>query len=189
MTRLRFSIASLLGLVLFLAVSLAALREATDVWDSAIVTGTLGLLLASVPLAVHRTERRRAFWLGFALFGWVALVASLVPPVESRLLTTKLLAYLDSKMPGRNTVEILMPDPFDAMEMLPTNPVGQKLVVPSLELAIAIQPFVPAPSMGTSQNFIRIGHLLIALLLAWLGGKVSTLLYVRSKAESDCGGG
>ena len=53
----RFSIANLLGLVLFLAVGLAALREATDLWDSAVFTGTLALLLVSILLAVHRTER------------------------------------------------------------------------------------------------------------------------------------
>ena len=59
-------------------------------------------LLISILLAVHRTESRRAFWLGFALFGWCYLALSLVPSIESRFLTTKALAYLDSKVPGRS---------------------------------------------------------------------------------------
>jgi hypothetical protein len=82
--------------VLFLAVALAALREANDIWHSAVFTGTLAILLVAVAVlsAAHRTERSRAFWIGFAVFGWVRLVASLVPPIEPRLLTTKLLAYL-----------------------------------------------------------------------------------------------
>src|SRR4051794_40629852 len=61
----RFTIANLLGLVLFVAVSFAALRQADNLWDSTAFSLTLGLLLASVLLAIHRTEGRRAFWLGF----------------------------------------------------------------------------------------------------------------------------
>src|SRR3954469_1750576 len=97
----RFTIASLLGLVCFVAVAFAALRRADGLWDSALFTLTLGILLASVLLAVHRTDRRRAYWLGFALFGWTYLGASLIPPVEARLLTSTGLEYLEARLPGR----------------------------------------------------------------------------------------
>ena len=103
MRRIRFTIASLLMLVLFVAVGFAALRESNDLWDSGVLTVTLAALLISILLAVHRTESRRAFWLGFAFFGWIYLVLSLVPSIESRLMTTKGLAYLDSKVPGRSS--------------------------------------------------------------------------------------
>src|SRR5215472_6201067 len=102
MSRIRFTIASLLVVVLVVAVGFAALREASDLWDSGAFTLTLVVLLVSILLAVHRTESRRAFWLGFALFGWAYLGLSLVPSIEPRLLTTKALAYLDSKVPGRS---------------------------------------------------------------------------------------
>jgi hypothetical protein len=65
----RFNIAGILGAILFLALGFAALREAEDLWDSGLFSLTLGLLLAAVLLAVHRTEARRAFGIGFALFG------------------------------------------------------------------------------------------------------------------------
>ena len=103
MRRIRFTIASLLVVVLFIGVGFAALRESNDLWDSGVFTLTLGVLLISILLAVHRTESRRAFWLGFALFGWIYLGLSLVPSIESRLITTKALAYLDSKVPGRSS--------------------------------------------------------------------------------------
>ena len=79
MRRIRFTIASLLGVVLFVAVAFAALRAATDAWDSGVFGLTLGLLLTSVLLAVHRAGGRRAYWLGFALFGGTYLGASLIP--------------------------------------------------------------------------------------------------------------
>ena len=101
MRKLRFNIASLLVIILVLGIGFAALRESSDLWESGIFTMTLGILLISILLAVHRSESTRAFWLGFALFGWAYMGLTLMPPVESRLITTKALAYLDSKVPGR----------------------------------------------------------------------------------------
>src|SRR5207248_4578990 len=95
----RFTIAGLLVVILFVAVAIAALRAATAAWDSGVFGVTLAILLAAVLLAVHRAGRQRAYWLGFALFGWTYLVASLIPPIEARLPSTKGLAYLDSKVP------------------------------------------------------------------------------------------
>jgi di/tricarboxylate transporter len=92
MRHIRFSIASLLVVVLFVAVGFAALREASDLWDSGVFTLTFAALLISILLSVHRTESRRAFWIGFALFGWTYLWFSLVPSIESRLMTRKALA-------------------------------------------------------------------------------------------------
>jgi hypothetical protein len=98
MRRFRFRLGTLVILVLFFGVGLAALRESNEIWDSSIFTVTLGVLLTSILLAIHRAEKRRAFWLGFALFGSAYSGLSLVPSIESRLITTTALAYLDSKM-------------------------------------------------------------------------------------------
>jgi hypothetical protein len=189
MSRLRFSIASLLGLVLFLGVALAAIRQATGLWDSAVFTTTFGLLLVSVLLAVHCKEHRRAFWLGFALFGWVALMASLVPPVESRLITTKLLAYLDSELMGRDTRtrltlylrEIAMAQDALAERLAtPADSGGASQVPITLKANVWARRLIGGGS-GTSENFMRIGHSLIALVLAWVGGHLSRYLYVRNQ--------
>src|SRR5262245_13920167 len=110
MRRIRFTIGRLLVLVVGLAVALAALREATEIWDSGVFTATLGLLTASVLRAVHRSDRKRAFWLGFALFGWSYQIASLLPPIGPRLLTTKALVYLDSKVPRTTPVGLAFAD-------------------------------------------------------------------------------
>jgi hypothetical protein len=100
MRKLRFNIANLLVIILVLGVGFAALRESSALWESGIFTVTLGILLLSILLAVHRSESKRAFWLGFALFGWAYMGLALVPSIESRLITNKALAYLDSKVLG-----------------------------------------------------------------------------------------
>ena len=51
MRRIRFTIASLLVVVLFVAVGFAALRESSDLWASGIFTVTLAALLTSILLA------------------------------------------------------------------------------------------------------------------------------------------
>ncbi len=81
MRRIRFNIASLLVVVLILGIGFAALRESSDLWDGGIFSLTLGVLLVSILLAIHRGDARRAFWLGFALFGGGYLVLSLVPSI------------------------------------------------------------------------------------------------------------
>jgi cbb3-type cytochrome oxidase subunit 3 len=107
MRRFRFDIGTLVILVLVLGVSFAALRESNDIWDSSIFTLTLGVMLISILLAVHRTEKRRAFWLGFALFGAAYLGLSLVPSIEPRLITTTALTYIDSMVPRSSRSRIL----------------------------------------------------------------------------------
>ena len=102
MRRFRFHLGTLVILVLLLGVGFAALRESNEIWDSSIFSVTLVLLLVSILLAVHRHESKRAFWLGFALFGSAYLGLSLVPSIESRLITTRGLACFDSEMLRRS---------------------------------------------------------------------------------------
>ncbi len=60
MRRFRFHLGTLVILVLLLGVGFAALRESDETWDSIIFSLTLGVLLISILLAIHRTEKRRS---------------------------------------------------------------------------------------------------------------------------------
>src|SRR4051794_19981172 len=99
MRRPRITIASLLGIVAFVGVAIAALREPTDAWDATLLGLTVLVLLASALLAVHRRGGGGAFWRGFALLGWAYLVASLAPPVEIRLPTRRGFDLVGSILP------------------------------------------------------------------------------------------
>lgn len=194
MRHIRFSIANLLVVVLFVAVGFAALRESSDLWESVVFTLALAALLASILLAVHRTESRRAFWLGFALFGWITLGLSLIPSIESRLLSTKALAYLDSKVPGRPQGGFTVR--FSAMNsVVPINQV-QAVAFTSNgnQLAASSQGVVKLWDLGTgrllggwsgsTENFIRLGHSLFALLAGWFGGLLSRRLHARNRESA-----
>jgi hypothetical protein len=103
----QFSIRGLLWAVTFLAVGIAALINANGLWQGAIWGLVLYGLTAAILLAVYRREQTRAFWLGFAVFGWLYLalfLTSLGPaqlqfwtradPLKHEDLITTRLAYL-----------------------------------------------------------------------------------------------
>jgi hypothetical protein len=191
MRRFSFHIGTLVILVLVLGVGFAALRESNDTWDSSIFSITLGALLLSILLAIHRTEKRRAFWLGFALFGTAYLALTLVRSVEPRLITTKTLAYLESKVPGRSVTSIVV----SSLRIRGTASGAFGNDIQNLKLAAdgnqvvglwdATTSKLLGGWSGTSENFIRIGHSLFVLLVGWIGGQLSRHLSRSSRPAEN----
>jgi hypothetical protein len=191
MRRIRFHIGTLLGIVLILGIALGALRESNEIWDSGVLTLTAGVLLTSVLLALHRTEKRRVFWLGFALFGAAYLVCSLVPSIESRLITTKALAFIDSKVPRSMTRANALYDLLvvnnsqpralyvnkgngtfqDVTATVGLDYTGDGTLVLNNSAGLG----------GTTENFVRIGHSICALIVALLGGLLSRHLHEKNR--------
>ena len=246
MHHLRPSITSALGVILFVAVGFAALREADELWASWLFPLTLVLLLVAVLLAAQRTGDRRAFWIGFALVGWGYLSLALIPSTEPRLITTKTLSHLHqstifgSRVRGIRIIPDLdrmrdqnlsLDDLLKALEetrmlgtpeqeqlrresrtfhfvggsyvlnfvhdrsnepehwaktILKATAEGEIVRLKDVAIVERGSPFdVPRsafnlPRAGAAENFIRIGHTLVALLAAWLGG----LLFRRLRSGS-----
>ena len=192
MRHIRFNIASLLGVILVLGVGFAAVRESSDLWESGIFTLAIATLLISILMAVHRTESRRAFWIGFALFGWIRMVLSLVPSIESRLMTTKALAYLESKMPGGQATTYTMwllangsGSPVNQVQSTFTAS-GNQIIISrggQMRLWDTTTGRLLGGWGGTTENFVRIGHWFFALLAGWFGGHLSRHLCQCSTAQ------
>jgi FG-GAP-like repeat len=193
--RFRFHLGTLVIVVLILGVGLAALREANDIWDCGIFSITLGALLISILLGVHRTDKRRAFWLGFALFGSAYLALSLIPSIESRLITNRALAYLDSKMPrslpagltyadfdNDGKLDLYVANNSHPNTLFPNNGNGTFVdATPAARFSNIFLGTSLTGSSGTTENFIRIGHSLLALLAAFLGGLLPRHLYAKNR--------
>ena len=120
---------------------------------------------------------------------------SVIPSINSRLITTKLLAYLDSKVPGRSlgvyTVTLTGPASGSPGSQAPMtfalSANGSQLGVynqPSAVLLNGTTASFTARWNGTTENFVRIGHSLFALLAGWLGGLLSRRLG-RSSQRPD----
>jgi hypothetical protein len=184
----RITIASLLGIVAFVGVAFAALRAPTDAWDSTLLGLTLLMLITSALLAVHRRGDRGAFWLGFALFGWAYLVASLVPPVAARLPTTKALVVVRGMLarPEDDWDDALILT--DVRSFNVTTPTQTALNPPGRwDVKVFQQPAPPTVNYikrlvslpdETIGTFVRIGHSLFALVFALVGALLSRRLYL-----------
>jgi hypothetical protein len=79
MRRFRFSVAGLMAVILVLAIGMAALRDPTTLWASAIFTAAVILFAASLLGAMIHRGVRRFSWAGMAVFGWSYLVVSFGP--------------------------------------------------------------------------------------------------------------
>src|SRR5687767_13850426 len=99
---LRFSLRALAGAVTLFGLACAALINASPLISSLSWTATVaGLALATVA-AVLSTSRRRAFWTGFAIVGWVFTIVTVSPllgRLQTSLFTTALLERAASAMP------------------------------------------------------------------------------------------
>jgi hypothetical protein len=81
----QFSIRGLLVAVTFLAVGIAALINANGIWLGLSWGLVLYALTAAVLLVGYRRNEPRAFWLGFAVFGWLYLALFLLSLAPAQL--------------------------------------------------------------------------------------------------------
>jgi hypothetical protein len=98
MRKVRFTIGWLMILVLVLAVGLAALKSGDEPWAGVMFLLTCGVLGLAVIGALCRREAERAWWLGFAVFGWGYMVLAFwLSEYLPKLPTLTLLEVLYSK--------------------------------------------------------------------------------------------
>ena len=82
MKRPQFSILALLGLIAFVAVACTSLVNADDLWARILVSTTAIALTVSLLLCIFRRGARQAFWIGFALCGWLYWISFHWSPSE-----------------------------------------------------------------------------------------------------------
>ena len=70
MQLIRYSLLTLFAVTTVVAIAIIAVRSGDWFWSRIIFTLTLAINLAAVLGSIMQTGRQRAFWLGFAIFGW-----------------------------------------------------------------------------------------------------------------------
>jgi hypothetical protein len=154
MRSIRFSIAGLMAVVVAMALGFAALRTASATTLGITLLATRAILGIAIIGAICRRGAERAFWLGFAVCGWIYIRCSLEPyPPWPELPTQALLEAL-----GR-----VMGIPIDN---IPTLGAG------------------PSRDDPLKRSFLKIGHCLWALLFAGLGGSLARFLFGTAAGQS-----
>ncbi len=177
---MKFSLASLLFLVLIAALGCAALVNANDTWRQSMVTLVLSvLLIATLATAVNRS---RAFALGFTVAGWIYLLLVFVPALGLRddLLTDEGVRWLyaaihDEEATEHNYIRSIMG----------FSPDGSRIVTGRRNNTVIWNVATGAEADTVNfHNFADIGHGLWGLLVACLGGAVAGFLARKNTDES-----
>jgi hypothetical protein len=172
MSRLRFTLAQLMGVVIFIGFGFAAMRSATVLWSSMVFTLTVAVLTAAILGAMARRGRARMIWAGFALFGWIYLSTTFWPWAAGNGVTAPpyvtrwALDYSDAKLwaqTGAVRVETAHPG---------------EMLYPRVAPGFSPQSFPIAPD---SLHFRRIGHCFAAILFGFVGAVVGRLMAVKDE--------
>jgi hypothetical protein len=174
MGRFRVTIGGLIGLVAFVALSFAALRDGSAAWDRAAFGSILLALLVGALLAIHREGRSRSFWLGFVLFGAVYLALAQVKEIRGRLATDWALARLDRLRPIE-TLDLSKPiPPHEEARFFE----GDGFTRPGVTLGFdQTRGVFRATSGSTPEFYYPIGHSLWAMVLGVAGGFLSRRIF------------
>jgi hypothetical protein len=152
------SIAGLAGIVIVLGTGMAALKSASVLWTNAASTVVLALFLSAVVGAIYLRGADRAYWVGFAVFGWGYLVL---------VNWTSLGGQFGHDLTGGldDLAETVIPLEFIPATALPSPNAMEMLARRSVKLG----------------NFVQIGRLVMALLFAVAGGIVTRSFALRSE--------
>jgi hypothetical protein len=195
----RFTIAGLMGLVVVVAVGVAALRFASETWAGVLLLLTLGTLGASVLAFQEWTGARRAWWRGFALFGWGYVALAMGPwaseAIAPHLPTTLGLDALYARMHPEGEAQPQMMQRSMRRQQVIQQQMSLGYSTPMTSTATALEPTGPAPltsppptllfrfvaANATPEFLRRVGHCLWALLVACVGGVVGRVLHAHGE--------
>jgi hypothetical protein len=100
-----------MALIVVVAFGMAGLRSPTPLWAGAFYTLTLAGLGLAIPGIVYRRGSRRAFWVGFAAFGWGYWLASLSPwvgeAIAPHLVTSTVIEAAEGLLRHRTSEDLL----------------------------------------------------------------------------------
>jgi hypothetical protein len=201
--RPRFSIALLLAVIALCGVGFAALRSPSHMWASALFAISLGSLPIALLNAMYSRERQRAFWTGFLVCGAAYFVSTQGPWFRDefgpRLVTTAVLDLVYARVapapsPPASAASTLLAQvaagnqvtayaAYRQAEVLalslsgsPPKAAWAAWTEPDRASGAGLQ--VGGLALASPETFRRIGHCLLMLVFAALGG-----LYARGRCS------
>jgi hypothetical protein len=187
----RFFIRTLMAFIIVTAVALTALRNANEQWAGMMLLAALATLGTAILAAINLGGREQAWWRGFALFSGGYLVAAF-GPVQSHLATTQLLIHMHPVVTSPGTGPPVYPifwrqraDVLARIERL--KAAGQGPNDRELSGAMNVLANLNTQLAGTpnQEEFLRVGHCLLALLSGLLGGAIAMRFYAKRVREVD----
>jgi uncharacterized membrane protein len=156
MKSLQLPILALVLIVAVCAIAFTGLKTALPIWYSAFYTFTVVVLLAAVIAARFRRGNEKAFWFGFAVFGWAFLVLGLGPWPDVDADPDEANITLNRQLLTSRVIEFLVP--YLRSQMSDRGRIGQ-----------------------ITTNTMGIAHLLTTLAIATAGGTLAIAIRRRRR--------
>jgi hypothetical protein len=181
MSQRRFSIRGLMLLIVMLGAAFAAMRTPSPLWANVWFSLAVAGVTLAIPAAVYSRGGSQAFWVGFATCGWVYFIVALAPWFQSemgfQLVTT---TFLDVLSPYIVQKEYLLQTYIGAFN----PPAAPGVPTPWQVWNLPEFPQERAWHLGyvtlhSPGLYLRIGHEVFCLLVAFLGGEVIRYLHAR----------
>jgi hypothetical protein len=185
MSFLQFSLRNLLVAVAFVAIAVTALLNANLWWTGGIWLLTIGLLVIAILAAIIRRGERQAFWMGFAIVGWLCIIAGSdwFPGLSgARRLPQQAFQFLHEHLPDTLRlpyIEVQTGKPVEGAGTSAPREISyygsqDPRVTTALQWLAQQQPtFANNPRYVPLEQFQSIGEAIWTLLLALLGGIVA----------------
>lgn len=200
----RFSILTLMAVVLVSAVGLAALRNANAPWAGGMLLSAMVSSGVAVLGAALMRGRERAWWQGFALFSGGYLVSVLlVPSLSGELGMDSLFEYLRAAMfpiaaqaPSdleagalsikERNIEVALSQLRRTASDFDTDPAAKMMAD---ELVYVRKKLAAKSASGPrSHDFRRVGQSLLALLAGLMGGTIAAWFHARRVRDESAAG-
>ena len=143
MKSLQLPILALVLIVAACAIAFTALKTASELWYSTFYTFTAVLLLSAVIAARFRRGNEKAFWFGFAVFGWAFFVVGLGPWPDVDTDPDGINITLNRQLLTSRVIEFLVPylrsqaNDFGRIGQITTNAMGIAHLLTTLAIATA----------------------------------------------------
>jgi hypothetical protein len=189
----RVSIAGLMVAIGVVAVAIAALRNASEVWTGVLLSVTLVVLACSAFGVAYRRGAARAGWFGFAVFGWGYLALTLGPwdRFQSSLPTSRALVYAHG--------QLFPPEVYSVVSEVVPSPTGSGpgvMTVRTMKRGDASASVTVNSSSTTTsirrvlgfgdnlRQFEQIGHCLLAFVVGLVGALIARWFHRGAEATS-----
>ncbi|HVA51553.1 MAG TPA: hypothetical protein VNH11_34750 [Pirellulales bacterium] len=186
MRRFHFSLRGLFGVVSFAAVSCGLMVYATAWFSLLTFTAVLFMLITAATAAIFCSGARRAYWGGFAAFGFAYLWATCgqwqspdgSAPLRDRLVTSELLDRCHQMLPTTVMYATPAAAPWPSGSTTYTYSAAPPGTMPGTPGPMGAEAFI-MPTVDQAL-FITTGHALFALVFAVLGGVIAKRCYLSS---------
>jgi hypothetical protein len=201
MGRVRVSIAGLMGWIIVFSMAWASIRYASGDVANLTFTATIGVVGVAILGGLFRRGESRAWWAGFALIGGGYLALCYGPgfasEVRPHLSTSALLDRVGPLVvhprvvtdrragPGPSVVvSSVLATPEDILTASP----GGAAVLTQINSAWPAHLFYRSVGIGDPEDFQRVGHCWLALLLGLAGGRLARWFHSGPAGPSPVAG-